>query len=61
MRDTSRVETVATEAAVLVGVILADRNLGTPPLEELEGLAEAAGTRVVGQLTQRRLGPDEAT
>lgn len=61
MRDTTRVETVATEAAVLVGVFLADRNLGAPLLEELEGLAEAAGTRVVGQLTQRRLAPDAAT
>lgn len=61
VRDTNRVETVATEAAVLVGVLLADRNSNGSPLEELEGLAEAAGTRVVGQLTQRRLAPDAAT
>ena len=31
------------------------------PLEELEGLAEAAGTQVVGKLTQRREAPDAAT
>ena len=31
------------------------------PLEELEGLAEAAGTRVVGKLTQRREAPDATT
>ena len=28
---------------------------------ELEGLAEAAGTQVVGKLTQRRESPDAAT
>lgn len=61
MRDTTRVETVATEAAVLVGVLLADRNPSESPLKELAGLAEAAGARVVGQLTQRRLTPDAAT
>ena len=31
------------------------------PLEELEGLAETAGSRVVGQLTQRREAPDVTT
>ena len=31
------------------------------PLEELEGLAEAAGTQVVGKLTQHREAPDAAT
>lgn len=61
MRDTTRVETVATEAAVLVGVLLADQNPSESPLKELAGLAEAAGARVVGQLTQRRLTPDAAT
>ncbi|MEN6495629.1 MAG: GTPase HflX [Thermoguttaceae bacterium] len=61
MRDTNRVETVAQEAAVLVGVLLADRNQQGPLLEELEGLTAAAGARVVGQLTQRRLAPDAAT
>ena len=31
------------------------------PLEELEGLAAAAGARVVGQMVQRREAPDAAT
>lgn len=53
---------VASEAAVLVGVLLNNHHatLG-PPLDELEGLAEAAGANVVGQLTQRREVPDAAT
>ncbi|NUQ64103.1 MAG: GTPase HflX [Pirellulales bacterium] len=57
----NRVEGVASEAAVLVGVLLPDRQLQSPLLDELEGLAEAAGARVVGQLTQRRESPDAAT
>jgi GTPase len=57
----NRTESVSSEAAVLVGVFLPCRSLDGPPLEELEGLAEAAGTRVVGQLTQRRETPDATT
>ena len=49
------------ETAVLVGVLLPGRDGGGSPLEELEGLAAAAGTRVVGQLLQRRDAPDAAT
>jgi GTP-binding protein HflX len=56
-----RAESVASERAVLVGVLLADQDHPAEPLEELEGLAEAAGARVVGQLTQRRAAPDAAT
>jgi GTP-binding protein HflX len=56
-----RAESVASERAVLVGVLLADQDHSAAPLEELEGLAEAAGARVVGQLTQRRPAPDAAT
>jgi GTP-binding protein HflX len=56
-----RAESVASERAVLVGVLLADQEHPAAPLEELEGLAEAAGARVVGQLTQRRPAPDAAT
>ncbi|MFZ5833406.1 MAG: GTPase HflX [Planctomycetota bacterium] len=59
--SSNRTESVASETAVLVGVILPDRNLREPPLEELDGLAAAAGVRVVGQLTQRRETPDPAT
>jgi len=58
----TRIQGVAHEAAVLVGVVLD----GAPPvagpvLEELEGLARAAGADVVGRLTQRRHAPDAAT
>jgi GTP-binding protein HflX len=57
----NRVDGVDSEAAILVGVLLGrHRQLG-PPLEELEGLAQTAGTRIVGHLTQRRDTPDKAT
>jgi GTP-binding protein HflX len=56
-----RAESVASERAVLVGVLLADQDHPSAPLEELGGLAEAAGAQVVGQLTQRRPSPDAAT
>ncbi|HEY4760554.1 MAG TPA: GTPase HflX [Thermoguttaceae bacterium] len=61
MIETSRIEGVVSEAAILVGVLLPSRQLETQPLEELEGLAETAGVRVVGRLTQRREAPDAAT
>jgi GTP-binding protein HflX len=57
----NRVDTVASEAAFLVGVSLKDRTWSGTPLEELEGLAESAGTRVVGRMIQRRESPDAAT
>jgi len=56
-----RADGVASEAAVLVGLLLADRGSDAPSLEELEGLAETAGVRVVGHLTQRRQVPNAAT
>jgi GTPase len=58
--ELSRADTVASEAAVLVGVLLPNRKSHGPPLEELEGLAATAGVRVVGQLVQRRDAPDAA-
>lgn len=61
MIELDRTGGVLSERAVLVGVLLADRESPDPPLEELRGLAEAAGAQVVGQLTQRRLAPDAAT
>ena len=61
MTETNRVDSVVREAAVLVGVLLPDDRTSDSPLEELEGLAQAAGARVVGQLTQRREKPDPAT
>lgn len=61
MYELNRGDSVASEAAVLVGVLLPDRKFAGPPLEELEGLAATAGVRAVGRLTQRREAPDAAT
>ena len=61
MNERDRSQSVASESAVLVGVILPDQRLHSDPLEELEGLAETAGTRVVGRMSQRREKPDPAT
>ena len=57
----NRVQSVASEAAILVGVLLPDHEIHGDPLEELEGLATTAGSHVVGQLTQRRQSPDVTT
>jgi GTPase len=60
--ETNRVQSVASEAAILVGVILPDhQEIHGDPLEELHGLATTAGSRIVGQLTQRRHSPDVTT
>ncbi|MEE8450976.1 MAG: GTPase HflX [Thermoguttaceae bacterium] len=61
MYEIDRSESVANEAAVLVGVFLPDRLAEEWPLKELEGLAVTVGVRIVGQLTQRRQLPDTAT
>src|SRR5690606_9220319 len=61
VKELKRTESVASEAAFLVGVLLDDRRDDEEPLEELEGLATAAGATVVGTLTQRRASPDVAT
>jgi GTPase len=61
VNDIRRTESVTSESAVLVGVYLPDHAPEAVPLEELGGLAEAAGTQVVGKLTQRREAPDAAT
>ncbi len=60
-KEMNRVDTVASEAAFLVGVTLKDRTWSGEPLDELEGLAETAGTQVVGRMVQRREAPDAAT
>jgi len=57
----NRVESVASEAAILVGVLLPTHPDEGDPLEELEGLAMTAGSRIVGQMTQRRQTPDVTT
>lgn len=59
--EMNRAESVASEAAILVGVLLPDRPVHGDPLEELEGLAATAGANVVGRLTQRRDTPDMTT
>ncbi|MEX0978356.1 MAG: GTPase HflX [Pirellulales bacterium] len=61
MTEKNRIESVASEAAILVGVLLPHPTIHGQPLEELEGLATTAGSRVVGQLTQRRAAPDVTT
>lgn len=60
-KELNRAGSVEKEAAVLVGVALAGREDPGELLEELQGLAYTAGTRVVGSLTQRRTTPDRAT
>jgi GTPase len=59
--ELNRTDSVVSEAAVLVGVFLPDQKPHDTSLEELEGLAETAGVRVVGHVTQRRDAPDPAT
>jgi len=54
----NRIDSVAREASILVGVILPEHESHGDTLEELEGLATTAGSRVVGRLTQRRAAPD---
>jgi GTP-binding protein HflX len=61
VKQLERIEGVVSEAAVLVGVLLPDRNYRGDPLAELEGLALTAGVRVVGRLIQRRDAPDAST
>jgi GTP-binding protein HflX len=59
--ELTRLDGIASEAAVLVGVVLDDHPPCGAPLEELEGLAKTAGARLVGQLSQRRQAPDATT
>ncbi len=56
-----RSETVVSESAVLVGVVLPTHKFPGEPLDELEGLVQSAGTHIVGHLTQRREAPDKTT
>ncbi len=56
--DLTRLDGVVSERAVLVAVVLDGQRSCAAPLEELEGLAETAGARVVGQITQRRPAPN---
>jgi GTP-binding protein HflX len=56
--ETERIDGVASEKAVLVRVILPGQTVGDDPLDEITGLAETAGARVVSSLVQRRDRPD---
>lgn len=61
MHDRQRAESVASEVAILVRVILPNELFDTDPLDELEGLATTAGTRIASGLVQRREKPDATT
>ena len=59
--DRERSTSVVSETAVIVGVLLPDNADYWDDLDELAGLATAAGTEVVGKLTQRRERPTAGT
>src|SRR5688572_6405480 len=59
--ELERKQGVASEPAILVGVLLPDEKLNEEPLEELAGLAQSAGAEVVGRLVQKRIRPDVTT
>ena len=60
--ERNRAESINQESVVLVGVLLPEhRGLNEEPLDELRGLAETAGVRVVGELLQKRETPDKTT
>ena len=61
MTEVNRTSGVASEAAILVRVLTDGDSAIHDPLAELEGLAETAGARIVGRVTQRRETPDIAT
>jgi GTP-binding protein HflX len=59
--ELERDNSVASEAAVLVRVILPNQSFDDDPLDELMGLAVTAGASVVSGVTQRREAPDVST
>jgi GTP-binding protein HflX len=61
VHERERAESVASEKAILVRVILPNQRFDEDPLEELDGLATTAGTQVISGLTQRREKPDTTT
>jgi len=61
VKERSRGTSGRSERAVLVGVLLEPPIDPEHPLDELAGLAQTAGVRVVGTLTQRRETPDQTT
>ncbi len=61
MTERKRTNSVRSEKAVLVGVLLEQPVDPEHPLDELGGLAETAGAKVIAELTQRRDSPDQTT
>ncbi|MEM7314589.1 MAG: GTPase HflX, partial [Planctomycetota bacterium] len=61
MSEKDRQQSVESEAAILVGVVLPDASGTEEPLVELQGLAETAGATIVGRMVQRREKPVGAT
>ncbi|QDU30942.1 GTPase HflX [Anatilimnocola aggregata] len=61
MQSLDRASGVAREKAILVRVVLQSESLNEQPLAELTGLAETAGAKIVGEMTQRRETPDMTT
>jgi len=57
----TRTTSVARESAILVGIYLDGEGKGHSLLDELAGLAEAAGVRELGRIVQRRRRPEGAT
>lgn len=60
-QEIQRSQSIRSERAVLVRVILPEHADIDEPLEELEGLATTAGVKVASGMTQRRERPDAAT
>jgi GTP-binding protein HflX len=61
LNERNRANSVQSERAVLVGVLLDKPVNREHPLDELGGLVATAGARVVAELTQRRERPDQTT
>ncbi len=61
MQSLERASGVAREKAILVRVVLNQDSLSEQPLAELAGLADTAGAKIVGEMTQRREQPDVTT
>lgn len=58
MTEIDRTQSLVSEKSVLVGVVLNENSHLADDLQELQGLADAAGCETVGLLTQRRERPD---
>lgn len=61
MQELERKQAIASEAAIVVRVMLPYQQFDDDPLEELTGLATTAGAVVVCGMTQRREKPDPRT